>query len=263
MRHLCITLSLLLSAQFSCGQYVRHIYTGKGEKQDVSSSRPLSYWTVNPLDHDEGVDLCLECKLDNGKIVSKIDYRAKVESRVLGEVDGHKIVQFLYHVTGDTDVQSIWVDATWKILVVASKPGEFAEIFHLQPWGMTVNPTSARVLKARSESILMTNDSDGGNGGGCWDGYWWFDAQGPHSVNFDPVYKAIGEAVQAKTSKKATYSEMCWTIDIDQQRIHTGVQEIDAPCHACGQLGTATADFEIVHGVAQPKHVEFDYDPQE
>jgi hypothetical protein len=30
---------------------------------------------------------------------------------------------------------------------------------------------------------------------------------------------------------------------------------------ACGQLGTATADFELASSIAKPTHVEFERDP--
>lgn len=233
----------------------------KGDTEDIALPHPLNYWTVDPLARDEANDLCFGCKLDSGKVVGKSDYHAMVNTQFLSEISGHKIVQFLYRIQGSSELQPLQAAYSWKVLVVASGHDEYAEIFHLQPNLETIS--SARVVRVGSELILATYDPDGGNGGGCWDGYWWFDAAGPHQVDFSPVYKAIGEAVSRKTTAKATYSEMCWTIDLDQRQIHTGVQKADAPCHACGQLGSAKASFEIIHGVAKPTHVDFEYDPQE
>ncbi len=146
------------------------------------------------------------------------------------------------------------------------KPDRFEEVYHLQQELIAyVNPASgvneqqfkpSRIVAIGKESVLATYDSDGGNGSGCREGYWWFDTSGPHPVDFNPVYKAIGE----KTPKDSTFTVGCWTIDLDDRQIHTDVRKINAECHACGQLGTATAEFDIVHGVAKPTKVEFDSD---
>lgn len=239
------------------GQYQRVVYSGKGEVHDIAASHPLSYWTAKPLAHDDGGDLCLGCKLSDGRVATDKDYQPKTQIRHLGALAGHDIVQVLYQI--HSDVPEVGGTFHWKLLLVGTKAGQYAEIFHLQPSGTQDPLKPARIVDAGKEKILATYDPDGGNGGGCWEGYWWFDAAGPHPVDFGPVYKAIGE----RAPKDSTYTEGCWTINLDQRQIHTGVQKINPECHACGMLGTATAEFEIVHGVATPTKVEFDSDPQD
>jgi hypothetical protein len=236
-------------------QYDRLLYSGKGESHDISSSHPLSYWTADPLARDEGGDLCLGCKTDQGKFVGKQDYDPKVEVNRLGSLAGREIVELVYRIRGD--VPEFGTNLVWRIVLVGTTPYNYAEIYHLQNDVGAVTPQKpSRIVNLGSESILATYDLDSGNGGGCWEGYWWFDRAGPHPVDFSPVYKAIGN----QTPKNSTFTTGCWTIDLDKREIHTGVQKIDAECHACGQLGTATADFEMIHGVANPTKVEFSPD---
>lgn len=245
---------LLLPMLFA--QYQRTVYSGKGEIQDVSSSHPLSYWTDDPIARDDGGDLSVGYKAPNGKVIGKQDYQSKVELHRIGTIDNREIVEVVYRIR--SDVVELGSEFLWHILLVSTRPGQFAEIFHLQASGGPVTLALSRIVEVGHERILATYNPDGGNGGGCWEGYWWFDSAGPHPVSFDPVYKAIGE----RTPKDSTFAVGCWTIDLDQHQIHTNVQKINAECRACGQLGTATADFEVVHGVAKPTKVEFDSDPE-
>ncbi len=50
------------------------------------------------------------------------------------------------------------------------------------------------------------------------------------------------------------------TIALERRQIHTWVQKADAECLNCGGLGTATASFQLVHGVAKAAQVTFEPD---
>jgi len=248
----CLLLLASLSAQT--------VFTGPGGPTRIASSHPLSYWMADPLARDRGGDftLCLGCKTDAGRVVTREGYTVDPEIHRPGPLSGHQVVDIIDHI--HSHIPDWPNEGIWHIVLVETKPGQFTEIYREQTGVDEVLPAKpARAVKVGSADILAVYDPTSGNGGGCSEGYWWFDAAGPHPVDFGPVYKAIGE----KTPKDSTYTVGCWTIDLDQHQIHTNVQKIDADCHACGQLGTATASFEIVHGVAKPTKVDFDSDPQD
>jgi hypothetical protein len=251
----------LLLLPILLAQYQRLVYSGKGETRDIATAHPLDYWTTDPLARDDGGDLCLGCKTNDGKTVGKQDYKASLDVKHLGTLGGHDIIEIIYRV--HPEIAGFGDDSVWRVILVGSKPGQYAEIFHLQiqpvPGVNEQEFQHSRIIAIGDENILATYVSDGGNGGGCWEGYWWFDSAGPHPVKFDLVYKAIGQRIP----KDSTFTEGCWTINLDERKIQTDVRRINAECHACGQLGTATAAFTIVHGVAKPTEVIFNSDPQD
>lgn len=103
------------------------------------------------------------------------------------------------------------------------------------------------------DAILGTYDPDTGNGGGCDEGYWSFDASGPHPVDFTPLDFAIGQAVPPHT----TYTLGCWAMHPERSIIESGVQRANADCHACGWVDRLSVRYRIEHGRALPVEVHF------
>jgi hypothetical protein len=122
-----------------------------------------------------------------------------------------------------------------------------------------MNITNAGIYGSGENAILGTYDPDTGNGGGCVDGYWWFDNSGPHEVDFSAVFAAISKAIP----KNATFTGNCWALDPQHSRIKSTVQRSDAECHACGMLGEIEAKYRIEHGVSKPLAVVFRPEAQE
>jgi hypothetical protein len=233
-------------------QWQRVVFTGKGETTDVPAPHPLSYWTGNVLLRDEGTDLCVGCRTSDGRVLTLADYTAITKVSPLGTLSGYPIVQITAHITGDDD--KLFSPSDWKILLVGVGHEEYREIYHLQMWGGSNPPLqSARIVRVDAESVLATYDPDGGNGGGCTDGYWWIDGRGAHALNFDEVYKEIAKKLPAN----ATFATRCWTISMEHQQIKTWAQKADAQCHACGGLGQVVADFTLHGAQAEPTKVEF------
>ena len=108
-------------------------------------------------------------------------------------------------------------------------------------------------MKVGDESILATGDSDGGNGGGCWEGYWWFDPSGPHAVDFSTIRPYIAKRLPAG----AHFSIMCSTIHVEDQRIESEVQAKGPECQACGSLGRVTAHFRLDGEHVKPLEITF------
>ncbi len=248
---LCLAVMLfLLGASNPAQAQTRHVYSGKGESKDTPSPHPLRYWTDNPLAHDDGGDLCIGCDW-NGKKLTAADWRATTSTTKLGELAGHTLLQILYTIHGDAATEGIGSDFQWKLLLEQVGPDAYLELYHLQPQGAEPHPAS--IVKVGGESILASYDPDGGNGGGCWEGYWWFDKAGAHEVDFDPVYKAISK----KTPPHTTFVTGCWTLHLPEQEIRTAAQLLSAQCHACGFVGNVTARFRLSGPIAEPLEIDF------
>jgi len=241
-RLLCCLLLLSLSLPV-CAQWRRIGVTGKGSIDDIPAPHPLSYWTDDPIHRDEPNDFCLGCQLD-GHTVTEKDYTSECKVTDLGTLASYPIKQLSCHFTGSSAVSSTFSTEDYKFILVGVRGDQYREIYHLQVWGNTFMPLKpARIVDMGTESILATYDPDSGNGGGCSDGYWWFDAAGPHPIDFDPVYHAI----QTRLPTDATFQTGCWTIDLEHRRIHIWAQSFNAQCRICDGRGEVTATFSL-HG---------------
>jgi hypothetical protein len=110
----------------------------------------------------------------------------------LGTLAGFSIVQILYRVGPRSQGEPAKV--RWKSLLVQVGNDLYREIYHLQAYYIVPELGSAEIVKVGHEEILATGDSDGGNDGGCFEGFWWFDSSGPHQLDFSQVRAAIREA---------------------------------------------------------------------
>ncbi len=195
---------------------------------------------------DDGADFCLSCPSD--------DTRKHVIRSVVKPVRspaGYSILNVLYYIgerANDAPKQ-----AKWKFILVETAPELYKEIFHLQALYTTVSLTPSRIVKSGNEKVLATMDGDGGNGGGCWEGYWWFDRAGPHRLNFSKVEAAI----KRKEPPNTVFSLGCGYLNLLAERIESGVQKVDAPCHACGWVGQVTARFHLIAATAEPVRIRY------
>lgn len=105
--------------------------------------------------------------------------------------------------------------------------------------------------------MLATRDSDGGNAGGCWDDYWWFDASGPHQLDFSAVDSAVTQHIPAG----AHFSARCDQLRLEQSEIESPVQAGDARCHACDWIGKISVKFRLEGWHAEPVAVEYSTSP--
>jgi len=96
-------------------------------------------------------------------------------------------------------------------------------------------------------------DSDGGNGGRCWEGYWWFDRAGPHPLDFTRVLAAM----QQRIAKQTLFFGHCSDLDLKSQLVQSGVQKAHPECHACDWVGEVTGRFRLSGPVAEPIAIEF------
>lgn len=197
----------------------------------------------------------------DGKIVTAKDYRVSQEVITLGNIAGLRIVQVLTTINpGARIVASGWASAgeppaQWKSLLVQDGTGDrYIEIYELQAEsGLFQSLKPAAIYGVGPDSILGTYDPDSGNGGGCDDGYWWFDKAGVHAVDFSPLKQAISRAIPPNS----TYTSNCWALHPEKEELQSWVQRADAECHACGGLGTVYAHYKIQRGVAIPVSVRF------
>jgi len=255
-----LTLPSLIRAQ----TMLSTIETDKGEVRKPLVAHPLTWWTHDPLRRDVSGELMLGKARDDGRVIISRDYKVEQQIKPIGEISGHQIVQIRTSiepaVVGDDLLVTRGEPAIWKELLVSSDQGHsFVEIYALKFDIDSQMPfNSASIHGSGPNAILGSWGPDGGNGGGCSDGYWWFDSSGPHAVDFSRLNAAIFKAIP----KKATFTANCWALDPEHSRLRSVVQRVDAKCHACGILGEVEAAYRIEHGVARPVHVVFKPDPR-
>jgi len=237
------------------GQWKRVVLSGKGEFTDVPAPHPLRYFTAHPALRDDGGDLCAGCP--------GYGYSFRTAVRPVGTLAGYRIVDVLYYVSGH-DPNGPFSFATgdqvkWKSILVEVAPDRYREIFHLQALFFTVALAPSRIVQSGDERVLAAEDSDGGNGGGCWEDYWWIDRDGPHTLDFSRLRAAI----DSRLPKNTTYRSSCGNLDLANQRIESWVRKSNPACMACDFVGQVTARFALKGAIAEP--VQIDYkagDPQ-
>jgi len=237
----------LLLAPLALAQWQRIVFSGKGEFRDVPAPHPLAYFTADPFLRDDGGDFCEVCTPpDNERYVITSD------AHRLGTLASFPLLEILYRISSREKGEPAEID--WKSILVQTGDDSYREIYHLQfSGGGPSTLTSAEIVKVGDEEILATHDPDGGVGGGCWEGYWWFSLSGPHRLDFSQVSAAITKQVPSGSSFVTT----CWAMNLDQEEINSGVQKGDARCRACDMLGEVTTRFRLRGAVAEPVSVEF------
>ncbi len=232
------------------GQWYRSVFSGKGGSDDIPSPHPLRYFTANPFLRDDGNDFCALCTpADKAKSAQKYSVRTTVQR--VGTLAGFRIWDVLYSVRARNSPDEDRIN--WKSILVQVGPNSYKEIFHLQAFYTTVSLSSSRIMQSGSERILTTVDSDGGNGGGCWEGYWWFDESGPHSLDFSRLKSAIKNRLPENT----VFSISCSQLHLESEQVHSWVQKSEAQCHACDYVGDITAKFRLDRFIVRPERIAF------
>lgn len=230
-------------------QWQRLVFGAKGNIIDAPSEHPLAYFTANPFLRDEADDLCGLC---TAEYESAQHYSIRAEVKPVGALAGYRIVDVLYYV-GSRELNAKLTDVKWKSILVQVGPDRFKEIFHLSTFYTTVSVEPSRIIRSGTEQVLSTMDRDGGNGGGCWEGYWWFDKAGPHLLDFAGLSKAIWERVPKQTA----YQISCSSLNLETQEVKAAVQKIPATSHACDWIGSFRARFRLDGAKAIPLDVQF------
>jgi hypothetical protein len=167
---------------------------------------------------------------NDGKIVTARDYRVNQKVTNLGTIAGLSILQVLTTIEAGPRLISSGLASAgepptqWKsILVQDGVRDQFVEIYVLQAEGglyQSIKP--AAIYGVGSEAILGTYDPDSGNGGGCSDGYWWFDKAGAHAVDFSPLQQAISRVLP----QNSTYTPNCWALHPEKEELQSWVQRL-------------------------------------
>ncbi|NYF91704.1 hypothetical protein RBB79_18755 [Tunturiibacter empetritectus] len=265
-------------------QLQREVVTDKSDTHDTPVAHPLSWWTQDPLRLDVDRTLPFGLKATDGHLISAQDYRVEQKVTDLCVLSTHAIVQIITTIYAQPglalDTSTVpgagppisladLPPAQWKSLLVkvpvddrsvAPQPDQYFEIYRLQAdGGLFQSLKSASVYGVGPNAILGTFDPDGGNGGGCADGYWWFDAAGAHPVDFSQLDRAITTALPPDT----VYTSRCWALHPEESRLKSGVQKRNATCHACDWVGEVVATYRIRQGAALPVSVHFQPNPEQ
>jgi len=228
---------------------------GKDNSHDISSAHPLAYFTRNPFLRDDSSSLCTDCRSAEGKANSASNYKANVKVRQVGVLSGLPVLEVDYAFTDRQDDSFI---ERWISILVETGPHAYNEIYHLQVEGGIALPIKpARIVQVPGGDILMINNSDGGNGGGCYEGYWRITGSGNTQIDFSPLRKAVEAHIPAGT----TYTSSCLALDLDNHMLRSGVQKANPECHACDWVGEVTAHFRLEGDGAEATDVV--YQPQQ
>lgn len=204
----------------------------------------------------------LGLKAPDGQAITAKDYKIEQKVTTLGVIAGRTVVQILTDIRPGRRVIEAGITtgersaAKWKDLLVTSGNGKgLVEIYALHfDFGELINRTNAEIYGAGPDAVLGSYDPDTGKGGGCFEGYWWFDQDGPHEVDFSPLIKAVSHAIPAN----AGFTPNCWALHPKTFELKSGVQRDDAQCHACGILGEVHATYRFERGSIIPISVDFE-----
>jgi hypothetical protein len=257
-----VALSLVLIVDVSGqAEWQTIIHTLLGGRPTPADPHPLRYWTLNPILRHRGNSLCMGCPRRGGGVITEKDYTAESKVTDLGTMAGYRILQVNNRVVAkdapaDTPISKNPPEyrrhIDYKILLVQTGADEYREIYHLEnDWNAFQPLTPARIIQTDFEAVLVTMDSDGGNGGGCLSAFWWFDKSGPHSLNFDATDVAIKNNIPPNSYPFAR----CQAINFDTQEINAWVLS-DPGCRTC-ILGTAKVRFVVRGSRVEPTGVEF------
>lgn len=238
----------------------RFVATEKGETRDALIAHPLSWWIRNPLRLDTSGDLMLGSEGPDGKTITAADYQLDQKVTKLGVIAGHTILQVITDIHPGRRVIAAGFasdDGTageWKDLLVSDGHDRFVEIYalHFDVGGM-ITKSNAEIYGSGVDAVLGSYDPDTGNGGGCLDGYWWFDKEGAHEVDFSPLNDAISHAIPTHS----TFVPNCWALNLRTYELNSSIQQSNPDCHACDILGEVHATYRIKRGVAEPVSVSF------
>jgi hypothetical protein len=179
---------LLAAGPASGAVWQRHIESGKGESFDFPRPHRLSYFTRDPYQRDDGNDFCDDCSA-KGKAAVRTHHRFKTELRRVGSLSGFAIYDLFYRF--DHHIESGEID--WKSILVEVSPGQFREIYHLQPTTAKIGPSF--LLKAGGKEILGTRDLIPGTGAYAYEDYFWFSAGGATRIDLKPVNQAVEQVL--------------------------------------------------------------------
>jgi hypothetical protein len=238
----------------------QRIITGdaSSDNPDHPAAHPLAYFTRQPFLRAYENSVCNS----HDPADCANNYKAKVSVRTVGIIEGFEILELTYTFTPQKDPDND-LPQIWKSLLVKTGEGSYREIFHLQDYAQShlTDPPKfepSRIVRIGTEPVLMTRDSNGGNGGDCYEGYWWFDREGPHALDFAPMTAAISKKIPAD----AIFTSTCWALNLDRGELKSWVQKRDAKCHACGGLGEVTADLTLHNAQVEATNIHFQPDTE-
>jgi len=182
MRSLILWLSLAASANSPLWQ--RHVISGKGESFDTAEPHPLSYFVADPFLRDDGNDFCSDCS-PSGKAAVHLQHKFRTKLKKVSTLQGFAIYDLFY----SFDEHATTGEIDWKSILVEVAPGQFREIYHLQPIAAKVAP--AFLLNAGGEELLGTRDIIPGTGIYYYEDYFWFSPAGAERVDIGAIADAV------------------------------------------------------------------------
>ena len=185
-----ILLSLCLATSMNVMLWQRHLQSGKGDSFDSPRSHSLAYYIRDPFLRDDADEFCGDCT-PNGKARVHVRHTFKTQAKKVGTLQGYAIYDVFYRFDSHADTGEI----DWKSILVEASPGEFREIYHLQPIAGQIQPSF--ILKIGLETILATRTLIPGTGNNYYEDYFWFSPSGPARIDIETVTREVQSVLPA------------------------------------------------------------------
>lgn len=213
----------------------RHLLSGKGGSFDIAQPHRLAYFIRDPFLRDDGDEFCSDCSPE-GKATVHTRHQARTEFRKVGTLHEFAIYEVFYFF--DDHIHTGEID--WKSILVRVSPGEFREIYHLQPTAAKIKP--AFFLNAGTDEILGTRDLIPGTGNNYYEDYFWLSSAGAVRIDIEAITEAAKSILPSGSG--------IWKgggLDMRSLGYHTPVwKESDANC--CPSGGTVDVKFRLDSG---------------
>jgi len=227
-----LALWFLLAASAEPSIWQRHVQSGKGSSFDTPGPHPLAYFIRDPFLRDDGYDFCSDCT-PAGKALVHTHHRFTTEVRKVGTLQGFAIYDVFYRF--DDHISSGEID--WKSILVQVSPGQFREIYHLQPTAAKIEPSF--LMTAGSAEILATRDLIPGTGNNYYEDYFRFSPAGAARIDIESISRFLSSILPSGSG--------VWKgggLDMSSLSYHMPVwKEGDANC--CPSGGTVDLKFRL------------------
>lgn len=177
-------LVMLFATLAHASLWQRHVQSGKGDSFDSPRPHPLAYFTRNPFLRDDADQFCSACT-QSDKAAMRSRHKFRTEVRKVGKLYGFTVYDVFY--SFDDDIATKQID--WKSILVEVSPGQFREIYHLQPIAGQIKPSF--FLKVGAEEILVTRDLIPGTGNNYYEDYFWLSPSGAARIDIEAIIKAV------------------------------------------------------------------------
>ncbi|MBS1825442.1 MAG: hypothetical protein JST93_08990 [Acidobacteria bacterium] len=233
---------LFLFCGNSPAEWTRRVSTVYGDSTSPAPPQPLEYFQLDALLRDDrALEMCARCTTPEKSAMRK-KYGVEPKVSRIGRVAGFEIF----------DIWSCPVaqppgNCGAKSIVARTAEGYREILYYIRPQvDGRVNPSF--LVKAGTETILGAREFVGGNRGLMTEFYFWFDAEGPHEVNYRELWKEV-ESVPLPQGLRLygiNFVDFNGQVSFPAMRVRVPLRDTNASL--CCAEGAVEVDFRFERG---------------